>query len=123
MSVNKLILKQLEEVRVANVSEYDELHHAFHIKKYQEPTFEQNKLYIAKLDEHLLSADGNTLLVSNWNNGKFPTHQYVKFAVHKKIAKMIYVYGVYYDIENKKDLEDEWVGWLPIEQLEIIEVI
>jgi len=119
--INKLILKQLEQVHEAEVGEYDSLHHTFHIKKHVEKTFEYNILYIVKLDKHLLNATDNELLVSNWNGGKYPLHEYLKFAVSKKVGKMIYVYGVYYDIINKCDMKEDFEGWLPSEQLEIIE--
>ena len=123
MAVNKLILKQLEDVHVAKIGEYDELHHTFHIKKFQEQVFEQNKLYVLKLHKSLLNSTDNALLVSNWNNGAYPKHEYVKCVVTKKIAKMIYVYGVYYDNEQQLDLEEEWIGWLPTEQIEVIKEI
>lgn len=121
--INKLILKQLDKVEVAKVEEYDELHHTFHIKKHQEQTFEQGKYYIIKLDKHLLNATDNSLLVSNWNNGKFPTYEYVKCVVTKQVAKMIYVYGMYYNIESKQPIDEEWIGWLPIDQVEILEEV
>lgn len=122
MSVNKLILKQLEKVETAKVSEYDELHHTFHITKYEEKKFEQNLFYIIKLDKNLLNGNDNSLLVSNWNNGKYPTQEYLKVAITKQVANMIYVYGMYYNIESKQQLDEEWVGWLPIDQIEIVEV-
>ena len=100
--------------------EYDEAHHTFHIKKFEEHEIEVNKFYIFKLNKSLLNANSNPLLVSNWNNGKYPTQEYVKCIINKKIAKMIYVYGVYYDNEHQVESEEEWVGWLPIDQLEVI---
>ena len=121
--INKLITKQLEGLKVAQIDEYDELHHTFHIKKYEEFKFEKGKCYVLKLDEHLLNATDNVLLVSNWNNGAFPTQQYLKCVVTKQVGKMIYVYGMYYNIESKQQLEEEWVGWLPIEQVKVLEVL
>ena len=118
--INKLIKEQLDKVKEAKIDEYDSLHHTFHIKKYKEKTFEYNVLYIVRLDDHLLNATDNVALVSNWNNGKYPTHKYLKFAVNKKLAKMINVYGVYYDIDGDCDLSEDFEGWLPVEQLEII---
>lgn len=118
--INKLILKQLEKVESAKVGEYDVIHHTFHIKKHQELKFEQGTYYVLKLDKHLLNANGNSLLISNWNNGKFPTHEYIKCVVTKQVAKMIYVYGLYYNIESKQSFDEEWIGWLPIEQIEVV---
>ena len=119
--INKLILNQLEQVKEADIGEYDSLHHTFHIKKHVEKSFEYNTLYLVKLDKHLLNATDNDLLVSNWNNGKYPLHEYLKIAVSKKVGKMIYVYGVYHDIDSKCDTGEDFEGWLPTEQLEIIE--
>ena len=118
--INKLILKQLEEVQEAEIGEYDKIHHTFHIKKHKDKTFEYNIMYLVKLDKHLLNAKDNDILVSNWNNGKYPTHEYLRFAVSKKVAKMLYVYGFYYDIENDCDMAEVFEGWLPQEQLQII---
>ena len=118
--INKLIKEQLDKVQEADIGEYDSLHHTFHIKRHREKTFEYNKMYIVELDDHLLNATDNVALLSNWNNGKYPTHKYLRFAVSKKIAKMIFVYGIYYDINNDCDLSGEFEGWLPTEQLEII---
>lgn len=118
--INKLILKQLEQVQEADVGEYDKLHHTFHIKKKKEQIFEYNTMYLVKLDKHLLNATDNDILVSNWNNGNYPKHEYLKFAISKKVAKMLYVYGYYYDIENECDMAEDFEGWLPQEQLQVI---
>ena len=121
--INKLILQQLDKLQEAKVEEYDNLHHTFHIKQIGKPVFQYNIMYLVKLDSHLLNATDNDVLVSNWNKGKYPTHQYLKFAVSKKLANMLYVYGYYYDKDNECDMAEDFEGWLPAEQIEIIKEI
>ena len=120
--INKLITKELEKLEVAKVQEYDEVHHTFHFKKYEEQKYVKGKCYILRLDKHLLNATDNGLLVSNWNSGKFPTKEYVKCVVTNQIGKMIYTCGVYYNIVSNQEDDEEWIGWLPVEQVEVIEV-
>ncbi len=122
MAINKLIQKELEKVKIAKIGPYDQFKHSFHIEKFKEKTFELNHEYLIKLDNSLLNATSNDLLVNNWNNGKYPLFPYMKAVPVKKIGKMLYFYGVYYNIDTKQETQEEWVGWLPIENIEQIEV-
>ena len=123
MSVNKLILKQLEQVKNAKVEAYDPIKHSYLIKKHQEIVFDVNHVYIVELNDSLVHPSQDDLLVSNWNNGTHPVQKYMKLEVTKKLAKMIYVYGVYYNIETNVESSDEWDGWLPQESLVIIKEV
>lgn len=120
MSINKLILEQLNKSHV-NYGEYDAIHHSFTIKKQEKIELQTSTIYVAKLDDSLLNANSNSTLVSNWNAGKFPTKPYLRFVISKKLGQMVYVLGVYYDINTKTDLDEEFEGWLPVAQLEIKE--
>lgn len=120
MSINKLILKELEKVQVAKVGEYDYCRRCFTITKYQPPSFSMNGLYIVELDSHLLNATDNEVLVCNWNAGRYPTQKYMKIKITKTLGKMMYVYGVYYDVNTQTELDEDWDGWLPTEQVKIL---
>lgn len=56
----------------------------------------------------------------NWNKGSAPKTPFLKIFVSKTMGKMIFVDSLSYDVENKKDLNDMWSGWLPIEELTFI---
>lgn len=118
--INKLIKSQLDKLQDAKVEEYDSLHHTFHIKKHKEQEFNYNVKYLVELNETLLKPSVNDVLVSNWNNGKRPTHKYLKFAISKKVGNMLYVYGIYHDVEQNVDLDEDFEGWLPIDRIKVM---
>lgn len=118
--INKIIQEQLEKT-IAPVGKYDELKHQFVIHKYTEQVFELNTYYLVELDDALLNASGNVMLVSNWNNGSYPKYKYMKIVVSKQLGKdMIKVDAIYYDYVAQKDILEMWSGWLPVNQVKII---
>ena len=121
--MNRLIQKQLERLRVAKVDSFDELKNTFTFKRHSEREFKLNNVYIIKLSNQLINPQNNELLMSNWNSGKHPTHNYIKMQVQKKLGNMIFVCGAYYDIHTQDVMSEYWNGWLPEEQLEIIEEV
>lgn len=119
MSVNKLILKQLEKVKDAKVSPYDEIRHSYYIKKFKEINFEVHHCYLVRINDALLNS--TNIIASNYNNGSYPEYNYMKIDVSKRVGNMIYVDGIYYDNESKQDINTMWSGWLPITEIELIE--
>jgi hypothetical protein len=118
--INKLIVSELAKVKVADISQYDTNTHTYTIPKHVDVKLEQDKYYLIKLNKMLTVLHGNDTLSSNWNNGTYPAYQYMKVDVMKVLGKMIQVNGVYYDNDNKKDMNSMWSGWLPTDQVEII---
>ena len=121
--MNKLIQKQLEKLRIAKIDSYDELKHTYTFKKHKGKDFKIDSVYIIKLSNTLMNPKNNEVLISNWNKGNHPTHQYIKVQVNKKLGNMIFVCGAYYDIDTKNVINEYWNGWLPDEQLEVIEEV
>lgn len=121
--MNKLIQKQLDRLRVAKIDFYDELKHVFTFKRHMSKDFKVDNVYVIKLSNQLMNPQNNEVLMSNWNSGSHPTHNYIKAQVNKKVGNMIYVCGAYYDINTKSITNRFWNGWLPDEQLEIIEEV
>jgi hypothetical protein len=119
--MNKYVEEQLKKVKVADLSNYDENTHTYHIPKYNEFRYEVDKCYLVKLDKMLLNGNDLPILVSNWNKGTFPTNEFLKIDVTKVLGKMICVNGLGYDFERKEDLNTMWSGWLPIQQIKMIE--
>ena len=89
--MNKLIQKQIDKLTVAKVSSYDEVKHTFLFKKHIAKNFEVDGVYILKLSNSLMIPQNNEVLISNWNKGKHPLHQYMKVQVNKKLGNMIFV--------------------------------
>ena len=119
MGVNKLILKQLEKVQVAKVSPFDELRNCYKISKFKEIAYELNHCYLIEINSVLLSA--SNIIASNWNNGSFPKHEFMKISVSKKLGDMIFIDGIYYDNALKQDINEMWTGWLPVNEIKLIE--
>lgn len=120
--MNKLIKKQLDRLKVAKVDSYDESTLTYVFKKHVSKIFKINSVYILKLNELLLNPNNNDILISNWNNGNYPKHKYLKAQVTKKVGNMLFLCGVYCD-ENKNNINEFWNGWLPDEQLDILEEV
>lgn len=118
--MREIIKKQLDNVKYADLSNYDEESNTYFIPKLQKIVLKENKCYIIKINPKLLDRGYNAVLESNWNNNKLPDNIYYKIEVNKMIGKMVKCTGYSYDIENKKDLTF-WVGYFPINDIEIVE--
>ena len=121
--MNKIIKEQLNNIQVANMSNYNEDIYSFIIPKYTADRFEEDKCYLIQLDNSLIIDNKDSLLQSNWNNNTYPKYKYLKIDVSKVMGKMIKVNSIAYDYENKRDLNVLWSGWLPIDLIKIIEVV
>ena len=119
--MNKLIQKQLEKLRVAKIDSYDDLKHTYTFKQHKEKEFKIGSVYIVKLSNSLMIPKNNEILISNWNKGNHPLHQYLKVQVDNKLGSMLFMCGAYYDIDTKSIMNEYWNGWLPEDELEIIE--
>lgn len=108
---------------VADLSNYDEATNTYIIPKISSKRPKVDCCYIIRLDKSLLIADPNSVLSSNWNKGTFPKCEYYKVDVVKEVGKLIYVNGIGYDNQTKQDLDSYWSGWLPIQQVSIVEEI
>jgi len=121
--MNKLIKDELKKVNVADISRYDATKKEFNIPKITDIKLEENSYYIIKLDDSLLEPGHMSTLSSNWNRGTLPPSKYLKVDVSKIMGKMIKINGIGYDQDKEQDLDVMWSGWLPIEQVEILEKI
>lgn len=114
------ISNQLKKVNVADLSNYDESTHTYHIPMYHEDVYAVDNYYLIKLNDNLLCSDGLPVLVSNWNRGTYPKHKYLKISVNKELGKMIYVDSIGYDFDKKEDIDYSWSGWLPLDSIKQI---
>ena len=110
-------------MKIAKIDSYDELKHTYVFKKHKAKDFKVDCVYVIKLSASLMNPKNNEILISNWNKGNHPKYNYIKAQVTKKLGNMIFVCGAYYDINNKDVINEYWNGWLPDEQLEVIEEV
>lgn len=119
--MNKIIEDQLKSCKTASIPEFNDKTLKLVIKKYEEVSIKEGKYYIISLHSTLLNPNANSMLSSNWNGGSVPNHTHYKCEVTKVLGKMIKITGLAYDFTNKVDLDMMWTGWLPVEQLEILQ--
>ena len=121
--MNKLIAQQLNNVNIADLSNYDESTNSYYIPKYNEIKLDVDSCYIICIDDVLLKYDENSTLISNWNRGTYPKSKYMKVDISKLVGNMVLVNGFGYDYENNQDTNIMWSGWLPIKQIKVMEKI
>ena len=83
----------------------------------------ENNCYLIELDDSLIDPNADSIVRVNWNNGDVPKYKYYKVDVNKKMAQMIRVNGIAYDNTLKCDICEMWSGWLPVNQIKILEKI
>ncbi len=115
--INQIILDQLEKTQIAKHDGYDEIKHQFVFKKNCSIKLEVNKCYAIKLNKSLLDETINDSLMYNLNRGTFPKYDEMRVDVIKINQRLILVNGTYTSNAGF------WSGWLPIDQIEIIEEI
>lgn len=118
--MNKHIKEQLNQVKLANIPNFDDNTTHIFIKKQTTIKIEEDSCYLIKLNSTITNPSLTSTLSSNWNNGSVPNHSYYKVDIQKIMSHMIKVVGVAYDYDNNRDLTDMWCGWLPIDEIEII---
>jgi len=121
--MNKIIKEQIEKCKVADLSQFDSSTNTYHIKKFNQIRVEVDDCYLIKLDTTLLNKDTSSVLATNWNKGTYPPCIYFKAVVSKVLGKMIYINGLGYNNETKEDLDIMWNGWLPLQDIELLERI
>lgn len=121
--INKIIEQQLQKLKVATIKSYDDLKHTYVFGKHEANKFKVGNCYLLRLDTKLLTPYNNDILCSNWNGGRYPMHKFVKVQVTKIVGKMLYTSGVYCDDFTREPIGEFWTGWLPDDQVEVLEVI
>ena len=106
-------LKKLKYARPEKINDTTYL-----IRKETQIRVEENNCYLIRLNNTLLNP--NSELCSNWNNGRCPRAYYYQIDVHKMMADMIKVSGAGYNEVECYTLVDNWYGWLPLSEIEII---
>jgi len=121
--LDKIIKQQLDSLEVAKVSAYNEANHRYLFKRIGS-SIEIGKTYIIQLDKNLTIKEVSNVLANNWNHGLVPTHTLMKVEVKDKMGTMYLVHGDYLN-EDYSPVGGcgFWEGWLPIEQIGILEEV
>ena len=113
------IKKVLEQCIYADLTDFDENTNTYHIKKYSKKVYKIQSCYLVKISDYIVK-NPNSVVATNWNNGKAPQVNYMKIFVSKILGQNIYIDGLGFDFETKQDTNYMWSGWLPISDLEQI---
>lgn len=116
--INPLIKKQLEKCNVLGLNDIPEDTYTVVIPKIKTIKLEVGKNYIVKFDGSLLISSAFN---NNWNRGIPPVSEYMLVDVTKIMSEMVKVNGIEYDYANQKSGTKVWVGWAPIQGIEILE--
>jgi hypothetical protein len=111
-----IIKKQLENVKVADLSNFDE-NNAFIIPKKEKSLFNVGDEYIVELSDDLLLKGKNDILESNYNHGKVPECKQLHGEVQNILGKLVFFIGCGYD-DGDNDIF--WKGYLPKDKIKII---
>lgn len=127
--MDKIIEQQLKAVKLAQIPDFDLDTNTLIIPKYvhsgasnisDTESVHIGRMYIVELADYILNEPNGFTLHANWNNNIKPTNKYMKILVLQDLGKMVKIKGIGYDINLKKDLEAEWIGWCPKKSLKII---
>lgn len=118
--MKKIVYNELKKVSVAQL-EFDESTKSLFIPKtikILNSSLKQGEVYRIKLEEFITNPYRSSTLASNWNNGVVPKHSEYIVEIVSKMANMIKVNGV-----AVEDQSDSFYGWLPVDKIEILEII
>lgn len=122
--MNELIKEQLSKVKMIKIPPYDDSTTHIYLHKLSPDNgciVYVDKYYLLEFEDYIINPpDGFTLHV-NWNNGIKPFSKYMKCQVTADLGKMIKITGIGYDMENQKDIDKIWEGWIPKESITVIQ--
>ena len=118
--MNELIKKQLEQCVWVDLSNYDEKINTYHIPKYAKVKYEVNRMYLVKISREFVN-NTNSVTACNWNNSTAPKFEYLKIYISKFNGKMAYVDSLAVNPITKQDLTEMWSGWIPVNNLTLIQ--
>lgn len=108
--------KLLKQCRYADTSNFDATTNTYHIPKYSKPIYDVGNCYLIKLSSAIVK-NADCPLATNWNQGRAPQVDCMKIYVSKALGPNIYVDGVGFDLDDGKDINYMWSGWLDVREL------
>ena len=119
--MNKLIDSELKKVKDAKIEILSD--GKIFIKKKSDIKLIENFAYLIRLSDYMLNPPQTDNISINWNGGRIPKHRYYRVDIIKIVDNMIRVTGIGYDYSSRVDTNDIWDGWIPRDELEVIERI
>ena len=116
--MNSLIKKQLDLITEADLSNFDEETNTYHIPKREDIKAEEENCYLIHCKSSLFL---NETVKINWNKNSVPEREYLIISVSQKMAKMINVDAIGYDIIKKETDSYHWKGWINLKDIDIIQ--
>lgn len=124
--MHPIIKQQLMKVKAVDLPAWDDSTTNIIINKKEDATpisMQVNHYYVIQLKEYLLNPPQGFDLHVNWNNNVIPKSLFYKCQCLQLMGKMVKIFGVGFDYDNRRDLDDEWVGWLPLKSITVIREI
>lgn len=115
---NKITKQQLEKVNIADLSNFE--NGVYYIKQKKDIRLDVNKCYHIELDDILLQKENNEFAIT-YNKGVVPKNKCYTIDVSKNLGKLIYVNAIAYDKTTNQNLKEFWAGWLPLENIKVLE--
>ena len=116
--MNDIVKKQLSQVKIADLSHFNEKDNTYFIPQKKTIKLEQNKAYLVYLNDSFYY---NDVVSSNWNKGSQPKDRYLKLEVENVMGNMIKVVSIGYDALNKIDTNNFWNGWICISDIQVLQ--
>lgn len=113
--MNKIIKKQLEQLNLPT----DQL--IIKIPKKEGIRLVEGGCYLIEISSLLLNSSPTSTWAINWNRGILPTASHYKVEVNQLMKDMVKVTGIAYDALSQQDLNRMWSGWLPLDQITILQ--
>lgn len=116
--MSDILAKQLKQVKEADLSNYVAADNTYIIPKKTSIKLEENSVYILHLKETVFD---NIILRDNWNKSSMPSSSYIKADLNRILNNMIKITGIELEEGSLKDTDKIWVGWLPIDSIEVLQ--
>lgn len=114
--MSKRLERELHRVKFAKIEKVND--NTYVVRREQEIRLLEDNCYLIKLKDSIF--DPNNILTTNWNNGNIPSSRYYQVDINKIMGDMIRVSGIGYEDDSCTKIKDNWWGWLPKNEIEII---
>lgn len=120
--LNKIAKRELSKVTEVPI-QFDDNTTKIIIKRRVDIKLAEGEYYLIKISDFMINPPANSVINSNWNQGNNPHYKYYKVEINKILNNMIKVSGVSDDYEHDGIQNEFWSGWIPREELTVIQKI
>ncbi len=116
--MSERLTRELNKLKYANLVKVEEEH--YKINKNDKLHMETDKCYLIRLNDSIYNQDSNLI---NWNNGRLPKGRFYQVEVTQVMGNMIKVSGIGFNDLNCTSFVENWFGWLPMDEIDVINKI